>query len=1335
MTSFEYHAAINDLVPRSLHFFEREEYRSGEILGTDTTLKPHIIMDAEGRMLAVRVFAAHLALLPLVSGVADEGAELESGKVTADGVDPASTVIHFATHIDPRLKNVRSVVFLPGFLSPTLAILHDRGSNYDADASTMPLRCAVTGASRTGTKETCAVMIVAIETGRSASASTVTTAVTDYQFTVINNIENIPWDCASLHPLPKPVGGLLLACTNLLLWCDISSSTAPYAIALNSFAPLSYAGRIGITQFQSLAIPSLHRAVFLPLGAQGDMLQLLLLVRTGERLLLSISRSGRTLGFFNIERMTLPPSAPPSDATTLPNGCILVASEGGNCQLLGPPLNSKNGAGYANGANGAIDAVDAIDASVAASPAQDRKHLVNDDNLDAYLYGDETTASASATATATATTATVSPTKDDQYLATLEREERSLKRARPSPTASATPFQSVATWTLLDELVCLGPAIDVAVGCSSGDARELVVLGGAFTDDTGRFHDASINILTRQVRPAITASFSLPETRAVWTVSGAQPHDTRYLVASTASATLVLTASQARIVELEESDFHLEGPTLFCATIRLADHSHVILQIYATGMRLLDLMQARLLGDSHCALGSVARVVAHPGGFFCQLPDGALRQFAIVPQPEGQLLVEERNDVQCGPVRAIALFADQFLFLADDNGALSIFSLSTHTRLFFCPPFSRLPLALLHHSDDSAAHAVELHQRVVALDLLGVPGRDAECLLLVRYESAPAPRSRTIGCVTYRCQLPTREDSHPVPTFVRIDSTLLGTVDGECSWETARVSDSECVLLSPLRLAVQIAGVSTRLHLRLHELLATGVLSIAPYQGTSVIVLREEGTIDIVDLARTRQGLLIDWESGWYLRRIAPPADRSTTFVVWHPPSCTYLLASAPRTASFTMPVDEYSSISDHPPPPPGVSAAPQLLACQSTAIHLLNPASWTIVDEANDLLLPYETVTCMRTLELATRQTSTGLHPFLAIGTAYQKGEDRPIRGRCIVCDVAEVVPEPGRPETNRKLRIKGITDFKGPVMALAPLLDGNVAISLGPKIVIHGFEDDEKLAGVAFHDIGTCTVAIASIKSFFVAADLLASLSFLAFQAEPLARIHVLGSDYGQNIHCAATEFLINRDGQVLLVAGDAQGGLHFYAYAPNNLTTNAGQRLLDRGSFNLHGSPVNRLLRLPSPRVPGDFALVAAGQDGAIHMLRPLPVASFRRLFLLEMRLTTVLPRLDGLSSRVARQVPRRTTISHAPPVVGQTTLLLPTSALSLSGGTGASNTLINSTLILHHLPVSNAFVDGIALRRFHCDSLFDGLARQTLANRFGLDYDTLLRDLTDALAPTL
>lgn len=1292
----KYHAEIGDFVTSSLHFFEREEYRSiGAVLGTNTSSQPNLSIDPEGRILACKVFSSNLALIPLVKANGDEFESTQDGALD----NLRSSVIHFAKDVDPRLKNVRKFTFLPGFLNPTLAILYDRGSNCEHDV--MIARAANNQSYTNHPKETCALMIVAIEPVKFSSKVRSATS-SDFQFTVINCIESIPLDCSELFPLPKPVGGLFLVTNNMLMWCDVSGSTAPYCIATNPFASLTFAGRIAITQFSSLAIPTLHSCHFLSLGVEGDALKNLLVTATGDKFIVTISRSGRTLGFFNIEHVSTdssPASPCPSSLVSFGSNLIFLASEGGNCQLLEMTTQEQK----------QVSTVEQTKTQPAVTPSPVLSNH-NMDDIDAYLYGEEAKSVSSSRSSIKA------PTGDDDYLASLEKEAEKLQPASAALTG-------VVAFKLVDELECLGPIMDLAVGCSDKDSLEMVALGGSHSVN-GTFHPGSINVVTQQLPAVFSTTFALPDTKQLWTVN-LDNGETRFLVSSTSGSTLVLSTSQDKIVELEESSFYLEGPTLYCGAVHLEDGTCCILQVYSGAMRLLSLDGTRILGQIEHNMTSIRNVAGYRGGIFCLLTDGSLLDFVLTANG-----IAERPTNMTG-IAAFTVFRQELLLMVANTGSLGIFTVHDRRLLFENSAFNRLPSALMNRVGVQMP-TVDLNQRIISLDTLDSQSDKAECFVVARFDSASDRHSRLQGSLVYRLNLRTF-------VFTRVAFNVLGKVSaGSQIPGSVALRTNELVLYSPLQeqSSSMLVGLNRRNFPRHHCLLPSDrVLAMAAYNDSSLLVLKTDGSVSILDTLKSKKDVNLDWESELVLKRLSlPNASSLATFVAFHPPSRTYLVASAALSSDFKLPDDEYAPISDNTsfPTVNGAESLPKLQAAQSCSLHLLNPLGWKFVDEsAADLFIPYETVTCMRTLELATQQSLTGFHPFLTVGTAYQKSEDRPIRGRGLVFDVAEVIPEPGKPETNRKLRMKGITDFKGPVFALTPLLDGNIAISLGPKVVVHAFED-EKFAAVAFHDIGTCSLALASLKNFIVTADLTKSVAFLAFQAEPLARVHALGRDYGQNLQCAAVEFLVNSDGQVMIVAADDQGGLHFYCYAPKNLTTNSGQRLLDKGSFFLHGAPVNKLVRLPAPGRPRDSVIISAGQDGSVHLISPLPVASFRRLYVLEMRLAAMVPDFVGIATRVARQVPRRMTVTHALPVTGQTTVTLPTSLVtsaieSVKQSSSTPNNPESSTIILHHLPVSNAIVDGLALRRFFNHALFDGLARQTLSNRFGLDYNSLMEEL--------
>jgi hypothetical protein len=1346
MTIFEFNGLICDFIPRSLHFFERENYRTSSILGTPSNLCPHVILDPEGRMAAVRVFSSHLALIPFETSI-EHNSTAEINSETSETNFLQSHVINFATQIDSRLKLVKNLIFLPGFLNPTVAILYDRGSNEGENDNSMPLRTELNHCNPSNPKETCAIMIVAIEpilkyrAARSDSSA--------FQFTVVNCIEGVPFDAEGLYALPKPVGGLFITCTNLLLWCDISSSTAPYSIALNQFAPLTYSGRISIAQFQGLNLSSLLDCRILALQpAIGNSLKCLFITKHGEKLLISISRTGRTLGFFNIERIEngarIAPS--PSDLIQWDDDTIFVASEGGACQLIS--LYGKEGETFVDdkdivNVNKDIKQEMKSKSKSKAEVSSSKTSAPLNDDIDAFLYGEDVEMT-------TAPPLKSAPIPDDDYLMSLEKEI--TKSVPVSSKLGSLKSRDNFKFELIDELDSLGPIVDLAVGSNDFDSTELVTVGGAFTShENGTFYPGSLNVLIQKIPPSIQLSFNLPETRKIWTLN-TFGNETKYLVASTLSSTLVLTTSQARIVELEESDFYLEGPTLFCSTF----NEKLILQIYPTGMKLLNLKDASIFNEIRADFNGLIKVSCTEKSILILNSAGFLQEYSMN-------LKSNRSFKQVSTFTS----KNEKIYISFLDGSFSIYW--QNEIIFENSFFSRLPVTLTNRPVVETNAKIEISQKIISLDVIEGDGD----VLVVRYEA-----QRSIGIVSYRLnggKLLQRITSEPLilssPSSNVVPDSLTISNELILSFNTAN-SDS---------FPIYSFALNSRSYPRLHLLLPndsssssssssspeeTKIISLASYNQTSLMVLMDNGNVSIIDLQKMRRKFNLNWQSGWYLKRLALDDDkeedeagekikilRIPTHVTFHPPSKTYLVASAEISSDFTLPSDEYAPISDNQNAQSYNGPVPKLFGVTSNSLHLINPISWTCVDSVTESFLPYEGVTCIRCLELETRQTATGFSPFLTVGTAYQKGEDRPIRGRALVFDVAEVVPEPGKPETNRKLRLKGISEFKGPVMSFTPLLLGNVAISAGAKVIVNTFEEDEKFAGVAFSDVGTCTLALASLKSFFITADLVNSVAFFAFQAEPLARIHELGRDFGQNLQCTAVEFVVNSQGQTMIVVSDDQGGLHFFSYAPNSilisynfsfkliisfnlldLTTNSGQRLLDKGSFNLHGSPVTKLFRIPSSE--DDLGVLVASQDGSLNLITPIPdVSMFRRLFMLEIRLGTVLPSSGGLVTRVARQVPRRMTVTHAlPATASQYTVTLPTSAIRIASEDQENTTIsndpssLNSTLILHHLPVSNSIIDAQAIKRLHSDPLCDGLARQIFANRFGINFENLMTDVT-------
>ena len=95
--------------------------------------------------------------------------------------------------------------------------------------------------------------------------------------------------------------------------------------------------------------------------------------------------------------------------------------------------------------------------------------------------------------------------------------------------------------------------------------------------------------------------------------------------------------------------------------------------------------------------------------------------------------------------------------------------------------------------------------------------------------------------------------------------------------------------------------------------------------------------------------------------------------------------------------------------------------------------------------------MSCLVTVKLSSDLTFDETKNYLALGANLSYGEEIPVRGRIILIDIIEVVPEPGQPLTRHKVKAVFDGDQKGPVTALTSC-QGYLISAVGQKV---GFFD----------------------------------------------------------------------------------------------------------------------------------------------------------------------------------------------------------------------------------------------------------------------------------------
>ncbi|XP_043925808.1 cleavage and polyadenylation specificity factor subunit 1 [Protopterus annectens] len=430
--------------------------------------------------------------------------------------------------------------------------------------------------------------------------------------------------------------------------------------------------------------------------------------------------------------------------------------------------------------------------------------------------------------------------------------------------------------------------------------------------------------------------------------------------------------------------------------------------------------------------------------------------------------------------------------------------------------------------------------------------------------------------------------------------------------------------------------ITSRGALRLHPMTIDGPIeSFAPFHNVNCpkgfLYFNRQGELRISVLPA-----YLSYDAPWPVRKI--PLRCTVHYVSYHVESKVYAITTSVNDICTKIPrmtgeEKEFETIERderyiHP-------------VQEKFSIQLISPVSWEIIPNTRIDLEDWEHVTCMKTVSLKSQETVSGLKGYVAAGTCILHGEEVTCRGRILIMDIIEVVPEPGQPLTKNKFKVLYEKEQKGPVTALCHC-NGYLVSAIGQKIFLWSLKDND-LTGMAFIDTQLYIHQMISIKNFILAADVMKSISLLRYQED--SKTLSLVSRDAKPLEVYSVEFMVDNS-QLGFLVSDRDKNLIVYMYLPEAKESFGGMRLLRREDFNV-GAHVNALWRTPcrgaldgptkkSIAWENKHITWFASLDGGMGLLLPMQEKTYRRLLMLQNALNTMISHHAGLNPKAFRML---------------------------------------------------------------------------------------------------
>ncbi|KOS21575.1 Protein cft1 [Escovopsis weberi] len=1072
--------------------------------------------------------------------------------------------------------------------------------------------------------------------------------------TTILSVANLPQDLFRVVALPAPVGGALLVGQNELIHVDQAGK--PNGVAVNPMAK----------QMTSFSLTDQSDLNLRLEGCEIDILaielgELLLVLNTGRLAIVTFKIDGRTVSGLGV-KLVGPESggdvikARPSCLARFGKDSFFVGSEMGDSVVLGC---TRKHVQEKRKKSRLVDPDLALDAELDLDDD-------DDDDDDDDLYGND---SAPAKPTSLATGGAARPGGDvafrvhDVLLSLAPIQDLTCGKPASLPTSEEATLHKGVTSEL--QLVC-------AVG--RGDA-------------------GSLAILNREIQPKVIGRFEFPEARGFWTMCVKKPvpkalganaavagdydapeqYDKFMIVAKVdldgyeTSDVYALTA--AGFETLKDTEF--EPAAGFTVEAGTMGKQMRVIQVLKSEVRCYDgdlgLIQILPMLDEETGAEPRATSASIMDPYLMIIRDDSS---VFVAQIDGNYEIEEVEKVD--PVLlstkwlAGCLYSDTkgvfqpslddsgshtkdniMLFLLSASGALHIYALPDLSKsVYVAEGLSSVPAHLSAGFVVRRGTVKDTLAEILVADLGDVVSQSPHLILRhstddltiyepIRYHKGDAPATlseslffkKTANATLAKSAVEaSHDDAHQQPRFVP-----LRTCKNVAGFSTVFLpGPSPAFLLKSSKSIPRLVGLQ-----------GLGVRGMSTFHtegcDRGFIYADSEGIARVTQLPSHTNFA----ELGLSVKKI--PLGCDVRHFAYHHPTETFV-AGCSVSETFELPKDDdyhkewaRESLSFPPSAPRGV-------------LKLINPVTWTVIHTVD--MEACESIESMKTLHLEVSEETRERRMLLAVGTALSKGEDLPTRGRVQVFDIVTVIPEPGRPETNKRLKLLAREEIpRGGVTALSEVgTQGLMLVAQGQKCMVRGLKEDGSLLPVAFLDMSCHVSTVRELPGtgLCLMADAFKGLWFAGYTEEPYT-FKVLGKSSG-NLPLLVADFL--PDGEDLsMVAADADGDIHVLEFNPSHPKSLQGHLLLHRTSFSVTPNHPTTSLLLPrtlpnshssssssapsaSSSFPPRHILLLGSPSGCIAALTPLPENTYRRLLSVTTQLLPALTPHGGLHARAHR-----------------------------------------------------------------------------------------------------